>query len=80
MKNSAVRVVLKMNKYVAGMIVSAIIGLVGLVLLIYQTVQTKSVGVNVGLIPPVGILYAFVFAAGVIAAIALYNLNTPSKK
>ena len=69
-----------MNKYIAGMVVSIIIGLVGLALLIYQTLHTTSVGVNVGLIPPLGIFYALVFAAGVIAAIALYNLNTPSKK
>ncbi len=69
-----------MNKYIAGMVVSVIIGLVGLSLLIYQTLHTTSVGVNVGLIPPLGIFYALVFAAGVIAAIALYNLNTPSKK
>ena len=69
-----------MNKYIAGMVVSVIIGLIGLALLIYQTLHTTSVGVNVGLIPPLGIFYAFLFAAGVIAAIALYNLNLPSKK
>lgn len=69
-----------MNKYIVGIAVSVVIGLIGLALLIYQTLHTTSVGVNVGLIPPAGILYAFVFAAGVIAAIALYNLNLPSKK
>ena len=69
-----------MNKYIAGMVVSVIIGLICLALLIYQTLHTTSVGVNVGLIPPLGIFYAFLFAAGVIAAIALYNLNLPSKK
>ena len=69
-----------MNKYIAGMVVSIIIGLVGLALLIYQTLHTTSVGVNVGSIPPVGIFYAFLFSAGVIAAIAFYNLNIPDKK
>ena len=69
-----------MNKYIAGAIISAIIGLIGIALLIYQTLHTTSVGVNVGLIPPLGIFYALLFAAGVIAAIALYNLNIPDKK
>ena len=67
-----------MNKYVSGALLSIVIGAIGLGLLIYQTLKTASVGVNVSNIPPIGILYAFIFAAGVIAAIALISLNSKS--
>ena len=68
-----------MNKYVLGTILGIVIGAIGLVLLIYQTLITPSVGVNVGSIPPIGILYAFIFAAGVIVAIAMASLNSPTR-
>lgn len=68
-----------MNKYVLGAILGIVIGAIGLVLLIYQTLITPSVGVNVGNIPPIGILYAFIFAAGVIVAIAMASLNSPTR-
>ncbi|OWP56140.1 MAG: hypothetical protein B2I17_07345 [Thermoplasmatales archaeon B_DKE] len=68
-----------MNKYVVGAILGIVIGAIGLGLLIYQTLITKSVGVNVGNIPAIGILYAFIFAAGVIVAIAMASLNSPTK-
>jgi len=68
-----------MNKYVAGAILGIVIGAIGLGLLIYQTLITKSVGVNVGNIPAIGIVYAFIFAVGVIVAIAMISLNSPSK-
>jgi len=68
-----------MNKYVVGAIVGIVIGAIGLGLLIYQTLITKSVGVNVGNIPSIGIVYAFIFAVGVIVAIAMVSLNSPSK-
>ncbi len=68
-----------MNKYVLGTIVGIIIGAIGLGLLIYQTLITPSVGVNVGSIPTIGILYAFIFAAGVIVAIAMASLNSPTR-
>jgi ABC-type Na+ efflux pump permease subunit len=68
----------KMNKYVSGALISIVIGAIGLGLLIYQTLSTASVGVDVNVIPPIGILYAFIFAAGVIAAIALISLNSKS--
>ena len=67
-----------MNKYVSGALISIVIGAIGLGLLIYQTLQTASVGVDVNVIPPIGILYALIFAAGVIAAIALISLNSKS--
>jgi hypothetical protein len=68
-----------MNKYIVGSILSIIIAIIGLVLLVEQTLQTPSVGVNVGEIPPAGILYALIFAIGVIATIALLSLNTPTR-
>ncbi|MEM0157234.1 MAG: hypothetical protein QXN26_04115 [Thermoplasmataceae archaeon] len=67
-----------MNKYVSGALISIVIGAIGLGLLIYQTLHTTGVGVDVNKIPPIGILYAFIFAAGVIAAIALISLNSKS--
>jgi len=68
-----------MNKYVLGTVVGIIIGAIGLGLLIYQTLITTSVGVNVGAIPTIGILYAFIFALGVIIAIAMASLNSPTR-
>ena len=68
-----------MNKYVLGTILGIVIGAIGLILLIYQTLITPSVGVNVGNIPTIGILYAFIFAVGVIVAIAMASLNSPTR-
>ncbi len=68
-----------MNKYILGAILGIVIGAIGLGLLIYQTLITTSVGVNVGAIPPIGILYALIFAAGVIVAIAMASLNSPTR-
>ena len=68
-----------MNKYVLGAILGIVIGAIGLVLLIYQTLITPSVGVNVSSIPAIGILYALIFAAGVIVAIAMASLNSPTR-
>jgi hypothetical protein len=68
-----------MIKYLLGTIVGIIIGAIGLGLLIYQTLITPSVGVNVDAIPPIGILYAFIFALGVIIAIAMASLNSPTR-
>lgn len=65
-----------MNKYVSGALISIVIGAIGLGLLIYQTLHTTGVGVDVNNIPPIGILYAFIFAVGVIASIALISLNS----
>ena len=67
-----------MNKYVSGALISIVIGAIGLGLLIYQTLHTGNISVNVNNTPPIGILYAFIFAAGVIAAIALISLNSKS--
>ncbi|MGC8514674.1 MAG: hypothetical protein ACP5OC_00880 [Thermoplasmata archaeon] len=68
-----------MNKYIVGSLLSIIVAIIGLVLLVEQTLSTPSVGVNVGAIPPIGILYSLIFAIGVIAAIALMSLNTPTR-
>lgn len=69
-----------MNKYVIGMIVGIAIGVIGLGLLIYQTLNTSSdVTSNVSLIPPIGVLYGLIFAIGVISAIALSGLNAHEK-
>ncbi len=65
-----------MNKYIYGVIASIIVAIVGLALLIQQTMVTKNIGVNVSEIPRIGILYAFIFSVGAIAAIAIANLNT----
>ncbi|MGC8608667.1 MAG: hypothetical protein ACP5UV_02220 [Thermoplasmata archaeon] len=69
-----------MNKYTYGMIISLIITVIGLVLLVYQTMITKSVGVHVEYIPRIGILYAFIFSIGAIAAMAIAGLNTHEGK
>lgn len=69
-----------MNKYLAGEVIGAIIGIIGLVLLIYQTLRTPSVGVNVGNIPPLGILFGLMFSIGVIVAIAIGNMNPDYSK
>ncbi len=68
-----------MNKYVVGVLLGIVIGAIGLGLLIYQTLITTSVGVYVGNIPPIGILYALIFASGVIVAIAMAALNSPTR-
>ncbi len=65
-----------MNKYIYGIVASTIVAIIGLALLIHQTMITKSVGVSVGKIPTIGILYAFIFSIGAIAAVAIANLNT----
>jgi len=68
-----------MNKYEVGAIVGIVIGAIGLGLLVYQTLITTSVGVYIGNIPAIGILYAFIFAVGVIVAIAMASLNSPTR-
>ncbi|WP_393971656.1 hypothetical protein OXIME_000228 [Oxyplasma meridianum] len=64
-----------MNKYLAGEIIGVAIGIIGLALLIYETLITPSVGVHVGELPPIGILYGLLFAVGTISAIAIGNMN-----
>ncbi|MEM0156003.1 MAG: hypothetical protein QW597_05325 [Thermoplasmataceae archaeon] len=71
-----------MNKYVTGALIGIAIGVVGLGLLIYQTLITPPIpnyGLNVSEIPPAGILYALIFAVGVIVAIAMASLNSPTR-
>ncbi len=65
-----------MNKYILGTIISIVVGVIGLGLLIDKTLSTPSVGVDVNKIPPIGILYALIFAVGVIAAIVMLSLNS----
>jgi hypothetical protein len=65
-----------MNKYITGVLIGIVICFVGLGLLIYQTLITTSVDWNVGSLPAVGVLYAFIAAVGLIVAIAMFGLNS----